>query len=126
MKVKEFNKDLHLDLINQWRKARKLAILRPEDLPSQGLYIENKGAIFLYKTDGPFCMLEELVVNPEVSPEVREAVIHRLLNHGCELAKELGYNAVMGFTKFEVVVKHCLKAGFKLSKSTFRLVSKEL
>lgn len=102
----------HLEYINSWLKAYGCAIMIPSLLTPNSFVLEDKGAIFLTRTDNMYMIIDGLVLNPDLK-EGRKETVQELVAHAEKVAKDLGYSFLMGLTKLEAIENHALGIGFK-------------
>lgn len=127
MKAISFNKEKHLNILCNWCSARNLEMLPKTRISDYGIVIVNSDnkeicSMFLYPFMGSeWCMIENLISNPDCSKEERSEAISLCFTELFNLAKKLGYKDIfttsylptvsnklvqMGMTKNSINVNH--------------------
>jgi len=125
----DYDKD-YVELTDWWKRHGSFAPDK-EHLPKTGLlgyHIESGEKVcagFLYNTDSSICVFEFFIVNPDISKEIRDAGLDKLINRIIELATQKEYSLIYtsvgvpkfidrleskGFVKAEINQQHMFKS----------------
>ena len=100
--------DLHE--VNEWFAKRQLTALDETLIPQTGFIIPGMGAVFMYRTDSSFCLVENLITNPLTTQKERRMAIDELLKAVAIAAHEQGFKKVIGLSKntgfFDTALTH--------------------
>lgn len=110
MRLIDLEKDY--DTLVEWWTSYDFPPVPKECLPKHGLIIEGVCAGFVYRTDSKIAWLEWIVGNRQVTKEVREEGLQRLVPALTELAGELGYEKVFSAVKHPNLIQIYIKQGF--------------
>lgn len=116
----------HVDLdqdypeIKSWFLERKLKPIKKKFLPKNGLIIEKKCAVFIYETDTPICLIENLISKPGCP----SFDIDFLIESAKSFASDLGYEVMIGTTNLKHVALRTTNLGFKKTGPFYHLITK--
>lgn len=106
--------------ICEWFRIRKMKPIKKKFLPKLGLIIEKRCAVFLYETNTPVCILENLISHPSCT----SFDLDLLIDSAKVLAKDLGFELVIGATKLNQVIQRCEDLKFKKASGYTHLYCK--
>jgi len=114
-----FDFDRDPDLILTWLEKRKLVIPDSLELPNIGYVVKSKteGPIalgFLRQCEGNVGMIDSLISDPEIKPEIRDGAIDFLILRLIAAAKRKKIYKVFGFSEDGNTLLRAKKHGFKL------------
>jgi hypothetical protein len=119
-------KEEDYNMLLSWWKWHRFPAPKKQMLPDNGLggiIIQDEGidicAGFLYLTNSKLCWLEYIVSNPEYkNKENRKIAISLTIKRLCEIAKEIGYEAVFTSVKNPHLISQFESFGFSKDNAT--------
>ncbi len=126
LKLREFNKDKDLKTINNWYSDWSMSELPQWFLPETGYIVDGVCAAFMYKTDSKVAYMENVISNPKAPHEVRAIALKMIGNQIFKKAEELGFKAVLGWSKNKSVTKQSESNNLKVSKFEYAVIVKLL
>jgi len=87
------------NVLVEWWKGYSWEAIPQECLPEIGFIVNDVVAGFIYKTDSNICLMEWIIGNPQADKDLRKKSISLLLNHLCDIAKNMGYKMCFTYTK---------------------------
>lgn len=100
-----------------WWQAQDWPVIPRDHLSTMGFIGEINGkkavAAWVYTTNSAFCLLEYIVINPEIRREERKAVFDHFINDMIEYTKGLGFKTVFLTTKSEGLISRLTKHEFQ-------------
>lgn len=126
LKLREFNKEKDLKLINKWYGDWSMSQVPEWFLPEIGYVVEGVCAAFMYKTDSKVAYMENVISNPDAPHELRALAVGMLGDQIFKKAKELGFKVVLGWTKNKSVSSVSGSRNMKISKFEYAVLVKML
>lgn len=114
--IRRFNPDEDSKHIASWLRDRGMSAEMSTNLPELGLIVYKTGcpvvAGFLRKIEGGYAMLDSLITNPVVLPEIRDKMIDYLVKELISLAKSEGIKAITAASLDENTLLRSIRHGF--------------
>lgn len=124
LKIRTLNENDYDNLVDWWNWHR-FPTIEKRFLPENGLggimvQIDEIDvcAGFLYLTNSKIAWIEYLVSNPNYKNKDRKQAISMTIKRLCEIASELGYEAIFSSVKNQHLIKHFEEIGFSKDNTT--------
>jgi len=105
--------------VSGWWEAQGWPVIPLDHLSTDGWIGEINGkkavAAWVYHTNSAFCLLEFIVVNPEVRREERKAVMDQFINSMVEYTKGLGFKTLFLTTKSQGLISRLEGQNFQVT-----------
>jgi hypothetical protein len=105
-------------------------VLPEQALPKTGvLCYEDEAPVcagFLYKTDSSMAWVDWVISDQDYDASMRKEAVSILMSRLLQIAKELGFSAVMTAAATEGYQQHCEGKGFVLTNDNVNLMLKRL
>lgn len=128
MKIQRFNIHTDLENLNTWLSQHSMPSVTRHDLPEMGYVASHNGkgigAIFLRRCEGGAGIVDSLISNPDIQPQIRHIALDALITHIIEQAKNAKIKFLLGYTVDEHTHERSIRLGF--SESPHRVVVKKL
>lgn len=126
MNVVAYQSELHRSQLELWWKQWDIGAYSLELLSTIGLIIPESACMFIYETNSPLVLFENLVCNKELSAQERDEAIKTLVSTGKEYAKMRGYKQIMLTTNNASIVKRAVEDGCFISPEKFHIIFREV
>jgi hypothetical protein len=103
--------------INAWYKARGLPGVTLDTLPIIGQIVPNVAAGFLYLTDSSIALIEGVIANPDVIPEVRDIALDMIDLAITEDARRMGATHLIAVCVSPRLLKRSEHLGYTVGKA---------
>lgn len=125
MNIIGYNPALHKDfLIALWAEWN-IATFSLELLSSTGLIIPDQACMFIYETNSPIVLFENLVCSKKSSKDERNNNINALISYGKEYVRTRGYKHILLTTNNPSILQRAKEDNCIISKDMFYCVLKE-
>ncbi len=113
-------------MLNGWLRARGILIpWSMDDLPEVGVVERDVACGFLFQTDSNIATLGSFVTNPMASVIKRGRAVGFIVAELTQIAQELGYEKVYGFTERRSMLRMCSGQGYKRNGTNYLCVERE-
>lgn len=126
MKVERYAPDKHEAQVVEWCKGREVPATVLEFRPEIGLIVPGYVVGFLYQTDSPIAMIEGVVANPDTKESERFTAIWDLWIEMIDVAKELGFHELWGYSSVPAMRDMCIRLGYRGDDSRYWFGSRRL
>ena len=126
MNIIQYNDKLHRNQLETWWRQWNIPTFSLELLSSTGLIISDKACMFMYETNSPIILFENLVSNKEISTDERNEAIWSLVNRGKEYAKYKGYKQIMLTTNNSSILEKAKLDECNISPDKFFIIFREV
>ena len=109
--IVSYNKEQHLSQLQKWWEQWHLSAYSLELLSETGLIIPETACMFLYETNSPIILFENLVCNRELSDIDRDNAVNSLVRAGKIIAKNKGFKMIMLTTNNKSILKRAEQDG---------------
>lgn len=110
--------------IERWRSSRGLPPILRQMYAPNGFIVDGVAAGFLTFTDTSVALIENLVTNPEVEKDEREAALSSIIVDCEKMARACDCTYVIGISNRSKIASYARMHGFRISEAT--LYMKEL
>ena len=113
-----FRPELDSKVLEELLKARDIPFERYADIPKLGLiaYKDEVPVVlgFLREVEGGYAMMDSLITNPSIAPEIRNDMIDLLVTELIELAKQNKFKSIIAVSVDKNTIIRSQKHGFIL------------
>jgi len=96
MKISDFKKEEHSNILIKLSKENGMPLLDSIFLPEIGYVIDDVAVCFLYKTDSAICFFENLIISPRVRKAERTKVFNLMATTLIDRAIQEGFKIIWG------------------------------
>ena len=111
MRVRKYH-DGDYATLESWSSQRGLPMIKRAWLPKRGWIVDNVTCFFLIKTDCKIGYLENFISNPKANVQDVAKAIDMMIPECERVAKELGIEAIIGYSWIPNVFAHGLRCGY--------------
>lgn len=119
MKIVKYIKEEHRKQLEVWFRQWDIPAFCLDLLSTTGLIIPNQACMFMYETNSPIIMFENLVSNRDLSISQRDKAIKYLVETGKIYAKTKGYKQIMFTTNNVSILERAKKDNCLISKDKY-------
>ncbi len=114
------------EMIKIWTQKNGQPVPYPQMLPQTGYIEDNICAGFLYQTDSSICIIEHIVVNPDVDKEIRNKALNELIECLILEAKSMNYQTIIAFSDMGAVIERSKNFDFEITDNKYTMMSREI
>lgn len=126
MNVISYQPELHRCQLELWWQQWNIPAFSLELLSNTGLIIPEKACMFMYETNSPIIMFENLVANKELTTQERDIAVRNLVARGKEYAKSKGYKQIVLTTNNESILRRAAEDDCFISPDKYFFMFKEV
>jgi hypothetical protein len=126
MRVLAYNDKEHRHQLEIWWRQWNISAYSLELLSDTGLIIPDHGCLFMYETNSPIILFENLVSNKEISNEERDEAVQELVSVGKQYAKYRGYKQILLTTNNKSILARAKEDNCIISDNMFYSIFKEV
>ena len=126
MNIIKYNSEEHRPQLEHWYSQWNIPTYSLELLSDTGLIIPNIACMFIYETNSPMVLFENLVSNKDISSYQRDKAIKYLVNCGKQYVKDRGYKTIMLTTNNLSILDRAFEDNCDVSDEKFFVVFKEV
>lgn len=116
--------------VSCWWEEQGWPVIPMDHLSTLGFMGEINGkkavAAWVYTTNSAFCLLEFIVMNPEVRREERKVIFEQFINSMIEYTKGLGFKTMFLTTKSQPLVSRLEGLDFQVTETGMMNVIRRL
>jgi len=121
-----FHADSHLSQVNDWHRARGLALVKATQLPRIGFLVPGVAVGFIYQTDSSLVLLDGFVANPALPYGQCSRALDEITGALLRAAVELGPRTAVVITALDPVAAHVKRFGFRPDERAHTVLTKEV
>lgn len=114
------------DIIKIWTEKNGQTMPMQQMLPKTGFIEDGVCAGFLYCTDSSVCLLEHIVVNPDIDADLKNKCLNDLIENLIVTAKSMEFDTLVAFTDLGVVIERSKNFDFEVQENKYTMLSKGL
>lgn len=115
-----------MHIVDQWNRDWNLTPTEKWMLPINNYIIDDIIFASMYLTDSKLAYMENVLSNKNCNSETRITALGELGTHIFDTARELGFKAVLGWTRNKSVAANSAKHGMIVSENIYASMIKVL